>query len=210
MSKEIRTTMTNMKMLLLVVMSCCVGSSTGSTNFREKRSDDTTIAALEAIVQQQGAQIQTLQAKLTALEYRLPSTFTPVAFTVGFSHDDQDKGIAMGPLQILKFDNVLTNMGAGYDETTGIFTAPVSGTYGFYLSVMAPNAHGYTRISIVKAGSILNGVFGEGKTDIYDQGSTQVTTHLQSGQKVWVQQYEGDAVRGSWYTIFTGFMIQAD
>ena len=38
----------------------------------------------------------------------------------------------------------------------------------------------------------------------------QVTAHLQAGQKVWVRQEEGTAVRGAWFTVFTGYLIQAD
>lgn len=73
-----------MKLLLLVVIFMLVGSNEGDTRIRQKRSDDTSTTALENVVQQQGAliqqlgtEVQTLSAKLIALEKRLPSTFTP-------------------------------------------------------------------------------------------------------------------------------------
>lgn len=136
--------------------------------------------------------------------------FLAVAFTVHFSQDDGNNGIDLGSQQILKFDNVLTNVGAGYNAQTGIFTAPVSGVYSFFLSIMSANARGSIFIAVVKDGSALDVVYAEGQSDNNDQGSTQVTTHLQSGQQVWARQQSGDAVRGSWWTVFTGYMIQAD
>ncbi|PVD23793.1 hypothetical protein C0Q70_17067 [Pomacea canaliculata] len=206
-----------MKLLLLVVIFMLVGSNEGDTRIRQKRSDDTSTTALENVVQQQGAliqqlgtQVQTLSAKLIALEKRLPSTFTPVAFTVHFSHDDGNNGIALGPHQVLKFDSVVTNIGAGYSVQTGIFTAPVSGVYSFFLTIMSTNAHGNVHVALVRDGTALDVVFAEGQSDVYDQGSTQVTTHLRSGQQVWARQNNGDAVRGGWWTIFTGYMMQAD
>lgn len=133
-----------------------------------------------------------------------------VAFTVHFTNDAADNGVALGPQQVLKFDSVLTNIGGGYNAQTGIFTAPFSGVYCFFLSVMSTNTHTSVYIAVVKDGSILDVVFAEGQSDFQDQGSTQVTTHLDSGHQVWARQAGGDAVRGGWWTIFTGYMIQAD
>ena len=46
--------------------------------------------------------------------------------------------------------------------------------------------------------------------DHEDQGSSQVTTHLAAGEQVWVRQEGGTGVRGGWYTVFTGYLLQAD
>lgn len=35
--------------------------------------------------------------------------------------------------QIVQFDNVITNVGSGYNEDKGVFTAPVRGYYQFHV-----------------------------------------------------------------------------
>lgn len=138
------------------------------------------------------------------------SLFFTVAFTVRFNADDPWRGLPMGQNQILRFDLVVTNIGAGYNAHTGIFTAPVSGVYSIFLSIMATNDRGSIFVGIVKEGHFLELLWAEGRTDPQDQGSAQVTTHLSSGQRVWIQQHAGDAIRGAWFTLFTGFLVQAD
>lgn len=43
--------------------------------------------------------------------------------------------------QTFIFDSVETNLGQGYDETTGIFTAPASGLYAFTWTLTAAGTH---------------------------------------------------------------------
>nr|KAG5686624.1 hypothetical protein BaRGS_006298 [Batillaria attramentaria] len=129
-----------------------------------------------------------------------------VAFTARFSGDN----IAVANHATLKLDRVITNIGNGYDPVTGIFTAPVAGVYGFYATLMAANGHGQIYLAIDKHGSILDIIHGDGNANINDQGSTLMTTHLAAGEKVWMRHYKGSIVRGSWWTIFTGYLIQAD
>ena len=99
------------------------------------------------------------------------------------------------------------NTGNGYDSETGIFTAPVAGTYAFFLTQMGVDARGTVALAIVKHGDVLDLVYSK---DHEDQGSGQVTAHLGSGQQVWVRHVSGNAVRGSWYTVFTGYLIHAE
>ena len=130
-----------------------------------------------------------------------------VAFTVRFSSDDAVHGIALGSGSPLRFDKMALNTGNGYDSETGIFTAPVAGTYAFFLTQMGVDARGTVALAIVKHGDVLDLVYSK---DHEDQGSGQVTAHLGSGQQVWVRHVSGNAVRGSWYTVFTGYLIHAE
>nr|KAG5693441.1 hypothetical protein BaRGS_022328 [Batillaria attramentaria] len=128
-----------------------------------------------------------------------------VAFTVRFHDDDYHVGIGLSKNAVLKFDTIITNIGNAYDKTTGMFTAPLAGTYTFFLSQMSVNSHSVLYLAIVKHGVVLDLVYAEGVAR-----ALQVTTHMAAGEQVWVRQNSGDAVRGSWYTIFSGFLVQAD
>jgi hypothetical protein len=56
----------------------------------------------------------------------------PVAFWVRFNEFDIT---GLGDGQTLKWDNVVYNAGSGYDQNTGVFTAPQAGTYVFIVRV---------------------------------------------------------------------------
>nr|KAG5686619.1 hypothetical protein BaRGS_006293 [Batillaria attramentaria] len=168
----------------------------------------------ESLLQQQATLIQTLQSQLTAAESRLtalesndgqPPSSKPVAFSVRFTQD----GITLGHHSTLKFDNVITNIGNGYNPQTGIFTAPVAGVYVFFLNMMSVNNHGHLHLAFDKHGTVLGYAFADG-SDVYDQGATEVTTRLDAGEKLWIRQEYGDAVRGVRYTAFSGVLVQAD
>ena len=133
-----------------------------------------------------------------------------VAFSAIFSADDELNGIPLSTLSTLPFDKTITNVGNAYNTNTGIFTAPVTGVYAFALNMMAPTGltHGYLSLAIMKQGAILDLVWAPA-THADDQGSTDVTTHLTAGEQVWVRQQAGDAVRGSYWTVFTGYLLHA-
>ena len=57
----------------------------------------------------------------------------PVMFKVSLNDGNQ------GSIQILKWNNIILNIGGGYDGTTGLFTAPISGFYHFSFWGMSPN-----------------------------------------------------------------------
>ncbi|KAL8612143.1 hypothetical protein ACOMHN_021956 [Nucella lapillus] len=194
----------------------------------EKRTDDVSIGALEGLVQQQARVMQELQARQGALKNRMAALetenaalktqlagvqgtigklSTSVAFTVRFVADNAADGVAIGPHSILRFDDIIYNTGNGYDPHTGIFTAPLAGSFSFFLNHMGAGSHGDVYLSIVKNGGIVDIAFSHHHED---QGSSQVTTHLKAGEKVWVQQNAGNAVRGGWYTVFTGYLLHAD
>ena len=132
-----------------------------------------------------------------------------MAFSAIFSTDDAHNGIALGTKSTLRFDKTITNIGNGYDPSTGIFTAPVTGVYGFSVNMMAPLrvTHASVGLAIIRRGALLDEVWAAGP-DVDDQGSTDVTTHLTAGEQVWVRQAAGDAVRGGYWTVFTGYLLQ--
>lgn len=133
-----------------------------------------------------------------------------MAFSVRFTTGDNNDGLALGPGSTLKFDDVITNIGGAYDPATRRFSAPLPGTYAFFVSTMAANGHDYLHLAIDLHDSVLALIFAESGGDSYDQGSSLVTTHLDKGQQLWVRESHGDAVRGGFWTVFTGYLLQAD
>lgn len=189
---------------LAMCLCLCLGEATN------KRSDDVDVGALQVLVQQQAATIIQLQSRLTALEHFMPSSFQQVGFTAGLSTDL----VNLRPGEIIKFDVLGINFGNGYSALTGIFTAPVSGLYSFTLSFMSVNGYDHSYITIDKHGTVLGTAFADGRSD-WDQGSTQVTTHLTQGEQVVVRPQQGtSAIRGGWNDLhtssFSGFLVQAD
>ncbi|KAK7106909.1 hypothetical protein V1264_014932 [Littorina saxatilis] len=193
-----------------------------------KRSDDTTLNSVQTLLQQQGAVIQRQESQLTlalnrlaaleslshqqsleisTLKNRLESTTRQVAFTVYFSADPiQDFGVH----GILRFDHIVTNTANGYDAKTGIFTSPVSGLYVFHLDVMSVDNGLSVSINIIKNGVALDDAYASGGKR-NDQGNSLVTIDLKAGEKVWTQHsYGSTSIRGSFLTVFSGFLIQAD
>nr|KAG5707858.1 hypothetical protein BaRGS_031589 [Batillaria attramentaria] len=186
------------------------------------------MASLETLVQQQAALIQTLQARLGAVENQvhtevskneaqateiaaLKSRLSSLSQAVGFTANSASEDITFGAHGVLKFDHLVTSVGGGYDPHTGIFTAPVSGLYVFFLSIMSSNEHGAVDVAIVKEGAALDRAWAEGQGDSYDQGSSLVTVHVTTGQKVWVEQAAGDTtVMGGPRSVFSGYLLQAD
>ena len=57
----------------------------------------------------------------------------PVMFKVSLNDAHQ------AATQILKWNHIILNIGGGYDDTTGLFTAPISGFYHFSFWGMSPN-----------------------------------------------------------------------
>lgn len=55
--------------------------------------------------------------------------------TVAFHAKLKNPISSLSPNQIIKYDDVITNIGEGYDRTTGKFTAPMDGVYSFFLDL---------------------------------------------------------------------------
>ena len=104
--------------------------------------------------------------------------------------------------------DVITNIGGGYDGQTGVFTAPVSGTYCF-MATASPTQEGkISRAEIVLDGEAIAYLW------CADDGSCSchTTVKMSVGQEVSLRTLDADEYRfaGPGNTSFTGVLLQPD
>eukprot|EP00105_Crassostrea_gigas_P040123 XP_019924271.1 PREDICTED: complement C1q-like protein 3 [Crassostrea gigas] len=94
------------------------------------------------------------------------------------------------------YRDVITNLGGGYNPTNGVFTAPVSGTYVFFTTVVSWD-DGNISTDIVLNGNSKVRTFADSRgfhtpeQYVYQTGTNLVSLHLQVGDRVWVRKYSG-------------------
>ena len=107
--------------------------------------------------------------------------------TIAFNVRDA-KNLSPQKNEIIQFKTVVLNAGGGFDETTGIFTSPVNGTFLFSMQV----ATRYQQWGVFQlvCDTIDNGIL---RIAHYNQDAQRTTTSgtvaqvLSQGQRVWVQ-----------------------
>lgn len=117
------------------------------------------------------------------------------------------------------FDKVITSIGSGYNNLTGIFVAPMSGIYVFSCSLMdhsgehltSGQEHGSAMLhaEIVKNGTVLGRVFAHAETSHRDQGSVTVVSYVNQGEQVWVRNIDNNdlGLGGELYSVFSGYLL---
>ncbi|XP_070183529.1 complement C1q-like protein 3 [Littorina saxatilis] len=172
----------------------------------EKRSNNLLSFALEQLSKRVDSLESSLRAKTEKTSGSLEKT---VAFYAGNSHAT----IFIAPDGTVVLDTAFTNVGNGYDTTTGVFTAPVSGLYDLQAMFMQHEWAGkdiYAWIKIEER-SVAEGV-ADNRGESWDLASIRAIVHVSSGQKVTLASSTNDVYNfyGGPYTTFSGFLIKAD
>nr|KAG5705829.1 hypothetical protein BaRGS_030719 [Batillaria attramentaria] len=175
----------------------------------EKRTDDFPVSQvvvdkLTQKVNQQEAEITELRTLVIKLQAEMSKSRTQVGF---YAYHAYSKLSVLDSGTVI-FDRTYTNTGSAYDTHSGTFTAPVAGTYAFYLTIR-PYTDTGTVVHIT--------VEGATKATAYLlhnnlQATAHTVVHLNAGQRVWARN--GSSVSrdlyGSTYSYFSGFLVQAD
>ncbi|WAQ94370.1 CO8A2-like protein [Mya arenaria] len=112
----------------------------------------------------------------------------------------------------LKFDDVVTDIGGAYDKQTGIYTAPVAGTYMFTLNAVCA-ARNFLHLAIYKNNApAFKVICDDLKGEIQHQGGGTTILRLRRGDRVYVTLMfplgTVGEVRGNGMTSFSGYLLK--
>ncbi|CAL8240834.1 unnamed protein product [Merluccius merluccius] len=129
-----------------------------------------------------------------------------IAFFVGLKNPHEG-------YEVLRFDDVVTNLGNHYDLTTGKFTCQVSGIYYFTYHVLMRGGDGTSMwADLCKNGQVRASAIAQDADQNYDYASNSVVLHLDSGDEIYVKLDGGKAHGGNnnKYSTFSGFLLYPD
>ena len=97
--------------------------------------------------------------------------------------------------QVVKFPTQIANDGNAFNTTTGIFEAPVNGTYLFIVSLGAKHGWVWTDFYIKQDDvRLAMGIIGDPEWS--DCNSATAATYMGSGSQVWIEYGENIAGTG--------------
>lgn len=161
----------------------------------------------EAVIQTLSQQVSSLTARFAVIEASQNKERVSVAFHAEYSSDP----VQLGPNAPIILDHILTNVGSGYDGSTGYFRSPVSGTYMFVVNYMGA-INIYLYVCVFVDDSQVDFSISHGDGSHWDHVSESIVLHLQEGQRVHLKHCDiaTKEIRGSHWTTFSGFLIKAD
>ncbi|XP_031749381.1 complement C1q-like protein 2 [Xenopus tropicalis] len=139
-----------------------------------------------------------------AVSATLPSP--RIAFYVGLKSPHEG-------YELLKFDDVVTNLGNHYDPSTGKFTCQVPGIYFFTYHILMRGGDGTSMwADLCKNGQVRASAIAQDADQNYDYASNSVVLHLDSGDEIYVKLDGGKAHGGNnnKYSTFSGFILYPD
>ncbi|XP_071376702.1 complement C1q-like protein 3b [Centroberyx affinis] len=115
--------------------------------------------------------------------------------------------------EVLKFDDVVTNLGNHYDPSSGKFTCSIPGIYFFVYHVLMRGGDGTSMwADLCKNNQVRASAIAQDADQNYDYASNSVVLHLEPGDEIYIKLDGGKAHGGNnnKYSTFSGFMVYAD
>ncbi|CAC5382910.1 unnamed protein product [Mytilus coruscus] len=116
------------------------------------------------------------------------------------------KSVNLGANHVVKFDAIKTNIGDGYDASSGVFTVPRKGTYIFAVNFITSNKDEWLELDLIKNNKMV--VRGHAAFDKYTSGSLQAILELKKGDRIYIKHPRSSGLlHGDNYTMFSGHYI---
>ncbi|XP_049923782.1 complement C1q-like protein 2 [Epinephelus moara] len=208
----------NFTVLLFVSLFCgLILATEDSANTETEQTIESCFPDMCNLLKEFGA----LREKLGAVETRLKDSETQIQelkskekTVVVFSAATGGENTAIGPFDkdtTLVFRTVITNIGNGYNQFTGIFAAPVKGVYYFTFYHHAGGSH-IVSLNLIKNNNPVVQTFDHRSSgDTADNGGNAVFLQLQQGDQVYVRLDTNTHVWGNdLVTTFSGFLVNQD
>lgn len=94
--------------------------------------------------------------------------------------------------QTLVFSHILTNIGGGYSNQDGVFTAPVDGSYVFFCKITHDSNRNDMIYQFILNGSVKTQTLAYGRSDhAYRTTSNLIVMQLIRGDRVWIKMFRG-------------------
>ncbi|XP_071114186.1 uncharacterized protein [Haliotis cracherodii] len=112
---------------------------------------------------------------------------------------------------VIKFDDVQYNHGGGFNATTGVFTAPLAGTYILWANMIAYDFSDSLAISLYKGVERIARAWGENPSSEKNEDDTVILTvvYLDLGDQTWYIRDAGTARIEGDYSSYGGALLQA-
>lgn len=125
-----------------------------------------------------------------------------VAFTAGITSSSTTWSSG-----ILIFNKVISNVGNGYSKSTGVFTAPVAGTYVFYFAAVEKKTQDLGLDIVLNSVSKVR-LIGNNQAG-FQTGTNMVVLTLKRQDRVWVKHSYGKGYHTHSVPLvtFSGFML---
>ncbi|XP_078392306.1 complement C1q tumor necrosis factor-related protein 3-like [Cetorhinus maximus] len=153
-------------------------------------------------------EIDALTKRIIALEEQVASLKKYVPSVI--FHAKVSDGKNPGAKQRLIYDSIIVNKGSAYNPLTGVFTAPVAGTYHFTYSLLGGTHAENTVVHLMRNEETQSYLHSKLKSEQAQTASMPAILSLNKGDQVWVRLVSGNIWSGLGAMNFQGVLLEAD